>query len=175
MSRRSNTPSTSRSAGSMRRAAAVDRDLAIHQQLFGRQEKSRRVAALVARRNMMSGSRGPDEFRAELDAKKQVRAATVVALNELRVEQEQQRDLSDDRLEAIAKDIESAMKSATLHVGRLLFEARAIFRYRRDEGGFAGWIEARLNLVRSTAYNMLNVYERFGAGQSVQILDTFNS
>src|SRR4029077_18563624 len=25
------------------------------------------------------------------------------------------------------------------------------------------------------AYNMLNVYERFGAGQSVQILDTFNS
>jgi len=50
----------------MRRAAAVDRDLAIHQQLFGRQEKSRRVAALVARRNMMSGSRGPDEFRAEL-------------------------------------------------------------------------------------------------------------
>jgi hypothetical protein len=81
-------------------------------------------------------------------------------------------EYAGDRLEAIAKDIESLQATAILHVAERLAEAREIFRYRRDEGGFAGWVESRLRFSRQTAYNLLHVHERFG-GQSVKYLDTF--
>jgi hypothetical protein len=127
----------------------------------------------------MSESRGPDEFRTELLAKNKAKAATLVALNDLRVEQEaqreqqEQRDLSDARLEAIARDIESTQAGAIIHVAKQLAEAREIFRFRRDEGGFRGWLETRLHqrLVRSAAYNLLNALERFGNNLSRR-LDT---
>jgi hypothetical protein len=38
-------------------------------------------------------------------------------------------------------------------------EAHGIFLYKRDEGGFEGWVEARLKISRSTAYRLLNVHE----------------
>jgi len=82
-------------------------------------------------------------------------------------------DLTDDRLEAIAKDIESLTETATLQVGAKLAEARGIFRYRRDEGGFAGWVKTRLGYSRQTAYNFVHVHERFG-GQVSKGLDTLS-
>jgi hypothetical protein len=48
--------------------------------------------------------------------------------------------------------------------------ARKLFLYKRDEGGFEGWVESRLRYSRTTAYNLLTVHERFG--ESVQSLDT---
>jgi hypothetical protein len=79
----------------------------------------------------------------------------------------------DDRLEAIAQDIESLQATAILHIAERLAEARNIFRYRRDEGGFGGWVENRLHYSRDTAYNLLHVHERFGGQQSVELFDRF--
>ena len=33
-------------------------------------------------------------------------------------------------------------------------EAHGLFRYRRDEGGFAGWVEKRLKMSRRTALQL---------------------
>jgi hypothetical protein len=78
----------------------------------------------------------------------------------------------DDRLEAIAEYIESLTAEATLQIGAQLAKARDIFRYRRDEGGFAGWVETRLRYSRQTAYNLLHVHERFGGQEVSKRLDT---
>jgi hypothetical protein len=56
-------------------------------------------------------------------------------------------------------------------VAALLAEVQRQYLYRRDEGGFGGWVENRLNMSRSLAYGLLNVHKQFG-GQSVQTLDT---
>src|SRR6516225_6406480 len=80
--------------------------------------------------------------------------------------------VADDRLEAIAKDIETLTATATLQIGAKLAEAREIFRYRRDEGGFAGWVETRLGCSRHTAYNLLHVHEQFGGQEVSKCLDT---
>jgi uncharacterized protein UPF0137/DUF3102 family protein len=79
---------------------------------------------------------------------------------------------ADDRLKAIVKEIQSLQATAILQIAERLAEAREIFRYQRDEGGFAGWVETHLNFSRSTAYNLLSIYERFG-GEGIQYLDTF--
>ena len=79
---------------------------------------------------------------------------------------------ADDRLELIATEIEKLQTTALLHIAERLNEARDIFRYRRDEGGFAGWVESRLRWSRQTAYNLLHVHEQF-AGQCVKNLDSF--
>jgi hypothetical protein len=81
-------------------------------------------------------------------------------------------DLTDERLETIAKNIESLTATTTLQVAAQIAEAHKIFRYRRDEGGFGGWVETRLGYSRQTAYNLLNVHEQFGGQESVQNLDT---
>jgi hypothetical protein len=85
---------------------------------------------------------------------------------------EDQPAFDENRLESIAKDIEQVQGTATLRIAALLAEARELFRYRRDEGGFAGWVETRLRISRQTAYNLLHVHERFGE-QSVEYFDTF--
>jgi hypothetical protein len=83
-------------------------------------------------------------------------------------------DLTDERLEAIAKDIQTTHTNAVLHIAAQLAEARDIFRYRRDEGGFGGWVETRLRYSRSTAYNLLSIHERFGGEKDLsKCLDTF--
>ena len=76
----------------------------------------------------------------------------------------------DDQLEAIAKDIEALQASAVLRIAERLADAHKLFLYKRDEGGFEGWVAKRLRIKRSTAYNLLTVHERFG--ESVQNLDT---
>jgi hypothetical protein len=82
------------------------------------------------------------------------------------------RSTDHDRLEAIAKDIESLTATVTLQVAERLAEARNIFRYRHDEGGFGGWVETRLGYSRQTAYSLVHVHERFGGQKCLKSLDT---
>jgi hypothetical protein len=77
-----------------------------------------------------------------------------------------------DTLEIIAKTIERFQGTAILKIAACLSEARDLFRYRRDEGGFAGWVESRLTFSRQTAYNLIHVHEQFG-GECVKRLDSF--
>jgi hypothetical protein len=80
---------------------------------------------------------------------------------------------TDDRLEAIAKNIETLTATATLQIGAELAKARDIFRYRRDEGGFGGWVENRLHYrSRQTAYNLIHAYEQLGGQEVSKHLDT---
>src|SRR6516164_4406422 len=76
------------------------------------------------------------------------------------------------RLEVIASKIETTHATAALLIAALLAEARDLFRHCRDEGGFAGWVETRLQYSRSTAYNLLAVHERFGGENLSKCLDT---
>jgi hypothetical protein len=75
--------------------------------------------------------------------------------------------------QAFGGDIANAVRNCAGTPGKLTpnAEAHGLFRYRRDEGGFAGWVEKRLKMSRRTAYNLLDVHEKFG-GESVQILHT---
>ena len=70
------------------------------------------------------------------------------------------------RLEAIAKDIELLQAAAVARLGERLHEARELFRYKRNEGGFQGWYEQRLGMSRGTVYRSINVYERLGENLS---------
>jgi hypothetical protein len=75
--------------------------------------------------------------------------------------------------QAFGGDIANAVRNCAGTPGKLTpnAEAHGLFRYRRDEGDFAGWVEKRLKMSRRTAYNLLDVPEKFG-GESVQILHT---
>jgi hypothetical protein len=52
-----------------------------------------------------------------------------------------------------------------------LAEVRRRHLYRRDEGGFQGWVESRLSMSRRTAYNLLDVHNQLG-GESFHIVET---
>ena len=77
----------------------------------------------------------------------------------------------EDRLEALAKKIERLQAGAVRRIGKYFAEARQLFRYRRDEGGFAGWVERRLKIHRATAYRAISVYEHLGS-ECVALCDT---
>lgn len=66
------------------------------------------------------------------------------------------------RLEEIAKGIETVQATAIIKIGERLAEARDLFRYDRAEGGFTGWVERRLKMSQRTAYRMIDVFERLG-------------
>lgn len=68
--------------------------------------------------------------------------------------------------------IETVQATAIIKIGERLAEARDLFRYDRREGGFEGWCQSRLNISRSTAYNMIRVFEQLG--ESVQGLAHFD-
>jgi hypothetical protein len=88
---------------------------------------------------------------------------------------QQAQDVSDARLEAIAKEIESIQQTAITQIAKLVAEARDLYRYHRNEGGFAGWAEKRLGYTRQTAYNLIHVHERFGGENLSNRLDTFHA
>ena len=67
-----------------------------------------------------------------------------------------------DRLEEIATEIETIQGVALLKIGERLSEAREIFKYDRNEGGFTGWIDSRLTFGSSTAYKLIDVFTAFG-------------
>jgi hypothetical protein len=79
----------------------------------------------------------------------------------------------DDRrqLEEIAQDIERIERKAILQIAAKLAKARDVFRYRRAEGGFTGWITKRLRHSSATACNVLNIYQRFGGDECFQTLE----
>jgi hypothetical protein len=72
-----------------------------------------------------------------------------------------------EQLESIAQDIEHLQSTAILCIAAHAAKAHELFRYNRDEGGFAGWMKDRLGYSRSSAYRLLDVHRRFGGGESV--------
>jgi hypothetical protein len=111
--------------------------------------------------------RTADDFAMDMAKRKQVKSANIIPFNGEGIPE----DLSDDRLEAIAVEIEALQATALVYAADRLAEAHAIFRYRREEGGFRGWVERRLHRSADSAYNLLRVRERFG-GQCVELFDT---
>jgi hypothetical protein len=82
-----------------------------------------------------------------------------------------------DRLEAIAQDIETferTRRKMILRIAKLVSEAHDLFLYRRDEGGFTGWMKARFNCSSSSAYRLLDVHKRFGDGESFPNWETLS-
>jgi hypothetical protein len=77
-----------------------------------------------------------------------------------------------EQLELIAQDIERLQTTAVLHIAAHAAKAHELFRYNRDEGGYAGWMKDRLGHSRSSAYRLLDVHKRFGGGESVPMLGT---
>jgi hypothetical protein len=76
------------------------------------------------------------------------------------------------RLEALARQIEDLERTAIFRIGLRLSEAHELFLYRRDEGGFQGWVEDRLGYSRSKAYRILDVAKLI---KSVPAWDTFGT
>jgi hypothetical protein len=73
--------------------------------------------------------------------------------------------------EAKAVRIELVQATAVLEIAADLAEVHQQHLYRRDEGGFQGWVERRLRMSRSTAYNLLSVHKTLGEKVS-NALDT---
>jgi hypothetical protein len=74
-----------------------------------------------------------------------------------------------DRLEAIAQDIdafERTRRKMIMRIAKLVSEAHDLFLYRRNEGGFTGWMKTRFNCSSSNAYRLLDVHKTFGDGES---------
>jgi hypothetical protein len=76
------------------------------------------------------------------------------------------------QLEALARDIEHLERTAIFKIAARVAKAHELFRYRRDDGGFRGWIEDRLGYSRSHAYQLLDVAKLI---ESVQGWDTFGT
>jgi hypothetical protein len=77
-----------------------------------------------------------------------------------------------DQLEALARDIQHFERQAVFRIANRLAKAHELFRYRRDEGGFRGWVENRLDYSRSHAYRLLDVNK---LTQSFPSWDTFGT
>lgn len=76
------------------------------------------------------------------------------------------------QLEALAQEIEQLERTARFRISARLAKAHALFLYRRDEGGFQGWVERRLGYSRSKAYRALDVAKLI---ESVPSWDTFGT
>jgi hypothetical protein len=71
-----------------------------------------------------------------------------------------------DQLEPIAQRIEALQSTAILKIASEAAKIHETFRYRRNEGGYAGYMRTRLGYSRSSAYRLLDVHERFGGNVS---------
>jgi N6-adenosine-specific RNA methylase IME4 len=84
--------------------------------------------------------------------------------------------MTDAEFEAWREDkaaqIERVQATAIMEVAALLAEVHQQHLYRRDEGGFTGWIERRLSMSERTAYNLLDVHRQFGGSECLQLLQT---
>jgi hypothetical protein len=74
------------------------------------------------------------------------------------------------RLEALALEIEYLKCTTIFKVSLRVAEAHKLFLYRRDEGGFQGWVEDRLGFSRAHAYRLLDVAQLAKVSQA---WDTF--
>jgi hypothetical protein len=75
-------------------------------------------------------------------------------------------------IEAVAQEIEHLERSATFKIANRLAWVHGQFLYRRDEGGFRGWVESRLGYSRTHAYRLLDVARLI---KSVPGWDTFGT
>lgn len=72
----------------------------------------------------------------------------------------------DQQIELHAKDYDLVDQIQRMRKGEILARIRELFRYKRDDGGFDGFVTERLKLPRSTAYEHIAIYE--GLGESVR-------
>ena len=82
-----------------------------------------------------------------------------------------------DRLEAVARDIdtfERTRRKMILRIAKLVSDAHDLFLYRRNEGGFTGWMKTRFDCSPSSAYRLLDVHKRFGNGESFPNWETLS-
>lgn len=64
----------------------------------------------------------------------------------------------DDQLELHALNVERVQRDAIFEIGRELAGAQQIFRYRKDEGGFTGWLARRLpHIPQMSAYRAIEI------------------
>ncbi|WP_168166090.1 DUF3102 domain-containing protein [Bosea sp. PAMC 26642] len=75
----------------------------------------------------------------------------------------------DEQLEAIARDVERTFAVSAWSIGERLAEARALYRYHREEGGFGGWAEKRLGMSDRRAREFINIFENIGIEKSAQL------
>jgi hypothetical protein len=76
-----------------------------------------------------------------------------------------------DQLEPLAQNIERLKTASILQIASEAAKIHEIFRYCRNEGGYAGYMKKRLGYSRSGAYRLLDVNARF-AGNVSQVWDT---
>jgi hypothetical protein len=55
--------------------------------------------------------------------------------------------------------------------GRALRRADRLFLYKRDEGGFGGWVAKRLRMSRKTADRFIDVFNAAGRVANLATLD----
>lgn len=66
----------------------------------------------------------------------------------------------DQQIEQHAQNIERIVGNAILEMGRELKQAQELFRFKRDEGGFTGWLASRLpHINQRAAYRAIQRYE----------------
>jgi hypothetical protein len=75
------------------------------------------------------------------------------------------------QLEPIARRIECLETTAILQIANEAAKIHECFRYRRDEGGYTGFMQKRLGYSSSSAYRLLDVHTRFGTNVS-QVWET---
>ncbi|MDH1268941.1 hypothetical protein N5C81_15050 [Rhizobium pusense] len=72
----------------------------------------------------------------------------------------------DQQIELLAKDYELVDQIQSMRKGEILCGIRDLHSYKRDEGGFEGFVESRLSISRATAYNHIQMHEKLS--ESVQ-------
>jgi hypothetical protein len=81
--------------------------------------------------------------------------------------------ISDEAaLEAVAREIEQLESLTILRIAARVRRIHDFFKYRRNEGGFAGYMERRLGCSSSASYRYLDVHERFGTGECLPNWET---
>jgi hypothetical protein len=71
-----------------------------------------------------------------------------------------------EQLEPIARKIELLETSAIMQIASEAAKIHKNFKYRRDEGGYSGYMKRRLGYCSSDAYRLLDVHKRFGENVS---------
>lgn len=81
----------------------------------------------------------------------------------------------DQQIEAIAVDIEFTRSMAAYRIGERLRDAQELFQYKRDSGGFQGWVKSRLGWSEQHAYQFIRAVEKIPQGMSKQLFTLSNS
>jgi hypothetical protein len=71
-----------------------------------------------------------------------------------------------EQLEPIARKIEFLQSTAILQIASEAAKIHEVLRYRRDDGGYTGYMKKRLGYSSSSAYRLLDVHTVFGDGES---------